>query len=46
LREEVATMPMPISEHLPDLLAFQGGAGEALKVFAASRSYRPFSTPR
>ena len=35
-------MMIPIAEYLPDLPAFQGGAGEALNVFASSRSYRPF----
>jgi hypothetical protein len=35
-------MLMPIAEYLPDLPAYQGGAGEALNVFASSRSYRPF----
>jgi len=35
-------MLMPVAEFLPDLPAFNGGAGEALNVFASSRSYRPF----
>ena len=35
-------MLMAIAEFLPDLPAFNGGAGEALNVFASSRSYRPF----
>ena len=33
---------IPVAEFLPDLPAYQGGAGEALNVIASSRSYRPF----
>src|SRR5262249_40700806 len=35
-------MLIPVAEYLPDQPAFMGGAGEALNVLPAVRSYRPF----